>query len=147
MQERIAKVDNAVESIVHSLGRRIEERKLATALLLELSKCESARDCIGKVQGCILLLVTTMSSSGDDSQAARYAGELLENLSFSNENVIQMSKANYFRYLLQRLSSGSFLKSDAVLYFKKVNLKFVECSFLTFLEFFKKSICKLLTKW
>lgn len=105
-KERMAKVDNAVESIVHSLGRRIEERKLATALLLELSKCESARDCIGKVQGCILLLVTTMSSSGDDSQAARYAGELLENLSFSNENVIQMSKANYFRYLLQRLSSG-----------------------------------------
>ncbi|KAI8572855.1 hypothetical protein RHMOL_Rhmol01G0232500 [Rhododendron molle] len=105
-KERIGQVDNAIESIVHSLGRRIEERKLAVALLLELSKSESVRDCIGKVQGCILLLVTTMSSSDEDNRAARDAGVLLENLSFSNENVIQMSKANYFKYLLQRLSSG-----------------------------------------
>ncbi|XP_058189891.1 U-box domain-containing protein 44-like isoform X2 [Rhododendron vialii] len=105
-KERIGKVDNAIESIVHFLGRRIEERKLAVALLLELSKSESVRDCIGKVQGCILLLVTTMSSSDEDNRAARDAGVLLENLSFSNENVIQMSKANYFKYLLQRLSSG-----------------------------------------
>jgi hypothetical protein len=46
-------------------------------------------------------------SSSDDNQAARDARELLENLSFSDQNVIQMAKANYFKHLLQRLSTGS----------------------------------------
>ena len=75
------------------------------ALLLELSKYDLIRDKIGKVQGCILLLVTM--SNSDDNQAARDAQELLDNLSFSDQNVIQMAKANYFKHLLQRLSTGS----------------------------------------
>ncbi|KAH7519448.1 hypothetical protein FEM48_Zijuj08G0037200 [Ziziphus jujuba var. spinosa] len=104
-KERIINIENAIESIVRSLGRRLEERKLAVALLLELSKADFVKDHIGKVQGCILLLVTM--SNGDDDQAARDAQELLENLSFSDQNVIQMAKANYFTYLLQRLSTGS----------------------------------------
>lgn len=104
-KERTKQVGNAIESIVRSLGRRPEERKLAVALLLELSKCNSVRDEIGKVQGCILLLVTM--SNSDDNQAARDAQELLENLSFCDQNVIQMAKANYFTHLLQRLSTGS----------------------------------------
>lgn len=112
MQERIAKVDDAIESIVRSLGRRVAERKLAVALLLELSKSNSVRDCIGNVQGCILLLVTM--SSSDDGQAARDAQTLLENLSFSDQNVIQMAKTNYFKYLLQRLSTGSFFNKHFV---------------------------------
>lgn len=103
-KERLANGDNAVESIVRSLGRRIEERKLAVALLLELSTCNTLRDQIGEVQGCILLLVTM--SSSDDNQASRDARELLENLSFSDDNVVQMAKANYFKHLLQRLSAG-----------------------------------------
>lgn len=106
MQERIAGVDNAIESIVRSLGRRVAERKLAVTLLLELSKYNLVRDCIGKVQGCILLSVTM--SSSDDSQAARDAQALLDNLSFSNQNVIQMAKANHFKHLLQRLSTGYY---------------------------------------
>ncbi|KAB1219692.1 U-box domain-containing protein 43 [Morella rubra] len=103
-KERIVRVDNAIEAVVRSLGRRVAERKLAVALLLELSKCNVVRDCIGKVQGCILLLVTM--STSDDIQAARDAQALLENLSFSDQNVIQMAKANYFKHLLQRLSTG-----------------------------------------
>ncbi|XP_058743848.1 U-box domain-containing protein 44-like [Vicia villosa] len=103
-KERIATVDDAIESIVHSLGRRPEERKLAVALLLELSRNDMAREHIGKVQGCILLLVTM--SNGDDDQAARDATELLYNLSYSDQNVILMAKANYFTHLLQRLSTG-----------------------------------------
>ncbi|THG04828.1 hypothetical protein TEA_010442 [Camellia sinensis var. sinensis] len=106
-KERVANVENAIESIVRSLGRRIAERKLAVALLLELSKSEIVQDCIGKVQGCILLLVTM--SSSDESQAAKDARELLENLSFSNQNVIQMAKANYFKHLLQHLSSDMMI--------------------------------------
>ncbi|KAG4940124.1 hypothetical protein JHK87_043995 [Glycine soja] len=103
-KKRISAADHAIESIVRSLGRRPEERKLAVALLLELSKYDAAREHIGKVQGCILLLVTM--SSGDDNQAARDATELLENLSYSAQNVIQMAKTNYFKHLLQHLSTG-----------------------------------------
>ncbi|KAJ4839111.1 hypothetical protein Tsubulata_014921 [Turnera subulata] len=103
-KERVAKVDNAIDFIVKSLGRRVGERKLAVSLLLELSKCDLIRNNLGNVQGCILLLVTM--SSNDDSQAALDAQALLENLSFSDENIIQMAKANYFKHLLQRLSTG-----------------------------------------
>ncbi|KAJ0964075.1 hypothetical protein J5N97_029197 [Dioscorea zingiberensis] len=104
-KEKIAEVDNAIGYIVHSLGRRSEERKLSVALLLELSKNNMVLGKIGKVQGCILLLVTT--SNNDSNQAANDAKELLENLSFLDENVVQMAKANYFKPLLRHLDSGS----------------------------------------
>jgi hypothetical protein len=103
-QERIAKVDNALESIVHSLARQIDEGKLALQLLLELSRSNVVQDSIGTVHGCILLLVTMLSSV--DIQAAKDAQELLENLSFLDQNVIQMAKANHFKPLLRLLSSG-----------------------------------------
>ncbi|KAL5567718.1 hypothetical protein UlMin_024293 [Ulmus minor] len=103
-KEKITKIDNALESIVRSLARQVDEGKLALKLLLELSKSNAARDLMGNVQGCILLLVTMLSS--DDSQVAKDAKELLENLSFLNQNVKQMTKANYFKPLLQLLSSG-----------------------------------------
>ncbi|XP_075486019.1 uncharacterized protein LOC142525587 isoform X2 [Primulina tabacum] len=46
-KEIIAKVENAIKYIVRSLGKQIGEGKLAVALLLELSKCESVRDYVG----------------------------------------------------------------------------------------------------
>ncbi|XP_008234691.1 PREDICTED: U-box domain-containing protein 43-like [Prunus mume] len=101
---RIIKVDNALESIVHSLARHIGERKLALQLLLELSKSRAARDLMGNVQGCILLLVTMLSN--EDNEVIRDANVLLENLSFVDQNVIHMAKANYFKPLLKLLSSG-----------------------------------------
>nr|XP_023912114.1 U-box domain-containing protein 44-like isoform X2 [Quercus suber] len=103
-KERISKVDNALESIVRSLARQIDEGKLALQLLLELSRSNVVRDSIGSVHGCILLLVTMLSS--DDIQAAKDAQELLENLSSLDQNVIEMAKANHFKPLLQLLSSG-----------------------------------------
>ncbi|KAF3432776.1 hypothetical protein FNV43_RR23878 [Rhamnella rubrinervis] len=104
-KERITKVHNALESIVHSLARHIGESKLALHLLLELSRSKTARDCMGNVQGCILLLGTLLSN--DDNQVARDAQELLENLTILDDNVKQMAKANYFKPLLQLLSSGT----------------------------------------
>ncbi|KAL0379361.1 UNVERIFIED_CONTAM: U-box domain-containing protein 44 [Sesamum angustifolium] len=101
----IAKLENSIEPIVQFLGRRIGERKLAVALLLELSKCTTVRDCIGKVQGCILLLVTMLGNT--DRQAAKDAKDVLDNLSYSDDNVVLMAKSNYFRHLLERLSSDS----------------------------------------
>lgn len=106
LQVRIAEVENAVEYIVKSLARRIEESKLAVALLLELSKNNMVRDRIGKVQGCILILVTILTN--ENTQAARDAKDLLEILSFDDQNVVQMAKVNYFKPLLQRITSGFF---------------------------------------
>ncbi|KAJ9679977.1 hypothetical protein PVL29_021769 [Vitis rotundifolia] len=103
-KERIARVNNAIESIVRSLARQIGEIKLALQLLLELSRSNLVLDFIGNAQGCIFLLVTI--SSGDDTQAAKDAKELLENLSFLDQNVIRMARANYFKPLLHLLSSG-----------------------------------------
>lgn len=111
MQERVATVENSIKDIVQFLGRRIGERKSAVTLLLELSKCEAVRDSIGKVQGCILLLVTMLNNT--DLQSARDAKNVLDNLSYSDDNVILMAKNNYFTYLLQRLSSGVLLCSFA----------------------------------
>lgn len=85
-------------------------------LLLELSKCEAVRDSIGKVQGCILLLVTMLNNT--DHQSAGDAKNVLDNLSYSDDNVILMARNNYFTYLLQRLSSGVFL---CRLIFKQTN--------------------------
>ncbi|KAJ8748436.1 hypothetical protein K2173_003331 [Erythroxylum novogranatense] len=103
-KERFATVDNSIECIVRSLGRRIDEGKLAAALLLVLSKSNLMRNFIGQARSCILLLVTM--STSDDSQAAAYALELLEILSFSDDYIIQMAKANYFKPLLCRLTQG-----------------------------------------
>ncbi|KAG9452644.1 hypothetical protein H6P81_005548 [Aristolochia fimbriata] len=104
-KEKIARVDGFIDSIVKSLAKGIVEAKLALTLLLELSKHDMIHNCIGQVKGCILLLVNLLSR--DDTQAAAEALVLLQNLSFLDENVVHMAKANYFKPLLERLSSGS----------------------------------------
>lgn len=100
-------MENAIQSIVKSLARRADERKIAVSLLLELSKCQTVCGRIGKVQGCILLVVTI--SNSDNNQAADDAKELLDNLAFLDENVMLMAKAYYFRPLLQCLNSGALI--------------------------------------
>ncbi|XP_058010047.1 U-box domain-containing protein 43 isoform X2 [Hevea brasiliensis] len=103
-KKAIAKVDHALELIVRSLARQIAESKLALQLLLDLSRHHLVKTGIGNIQSCIFLLVT--ASNSNDNQAAKNAEELLDNLSFCNQNVIEMAKANYFKPLLQLLSSG-----------------------------------------
>lgn len=103
-KERIAKVDDGIKYVVRSLARKIEETTMALKLLLELSRSSSVMNFIGNVQGCILLLVTLANS--DDTQAAEYAQEVLDNLAFLDQNVIQMANTKYFRPLLQRLCKG-----------------------------------------
>lgn len=107
-QERIGTVDNAIGLVVRSLARKPEESIWALQLLLELSRNSIVRDLIGSVQGCILLLVTFMNS--EDSLAAKYASEVLQNLSFLDQNVIEMARLNYCAPLLQHLHSGICLK-------------------------------------
>ncbi|KAH7565680.1 hypothetical protein JRO89_XS09G0245600 [Xanthoceras sorbifolium] len=79
-KERIAKADHALESIVCSLARQIEERMYVVGWLPMLNS--------------------------DDPHASKDAQELLDNLSSLDQNVIEMAKANYFKPLLQLLSSG-----------------------------------------
>ncbi|KAB2014078.1 hypothetical protein ES319_D09G200900v1 [Gossypium barbadense] len=102
-KERIAKEDDALKSIVRSLARQIKESKLALELLLQLSRSSVVRDVIGTIQGCIFLVVNMLNS--DDAQASRDSRELLDNLSFLDNNVIEMAKANFFKPLLHLLSS------------------------------------------
>lgn len=106
-QEAIAKVDRALELIIHSLARQIGESKLALQLLLDLSRNHLVKHSVGNIQGCIFLLAT--ASNSNDNQTAKNAEELLNHLSFCNQNVIEMAKANFFKPLLQLLSSGMFL--------------------------------------
>ena len=123
-QERIAKEESGLELIVRSLARKAEESTCALKLILELSKSDEVQSLIGRVQGCILLVVTM--SSGDDVQAAGYAQEILQNLSCLEQNVIQMARANYFGPMLQLLCSGilfpvfltmsCFLKERTIIY-------------------------------
>ncbi|KAK9009934.1 hypothetical protein V6N11_036456 [Hibiscus sabdariffa] len=101
--ERIAKEDHALESIVKSLARQIKESKLALELLLQLSRSTVVRDAVGTTRGCIFLVVTMLNS--DDAQASRNSRELSDNLSFLDQNVIEMAKANFFKPLLHLLSS------------------------------------------
>lgn len=82
---------------------------MALKLLLELSRSSEVMNFIGNVQGCILLLVTLVNS--DDTQAAKYAQEVLDNLEFLDQNVIQMANAKYFGPLLQRLCEGNIFNS------------------------------------
>ncbi|XP_075108019.1 U-box domain-containing protein 44 [Nicotiana tabacum] len=104
-KERIGTVDNAIGLVVRSLARKPEESTLALQLLLELSRSSIVRDLMGSVQGCILLLVTFMNS--DDSVVANHASEILKNLSFLDQNVIEMARLNYGEPLLQHLCSGT----------------------------------------
>ncbi|KAH0702967.1 hypothetical protein KY290_018287 [Solanum tuberosum] len=104
-KERIGTVDNAIGLVVRSLARKPEESILALQLLLELSRSSIVQNLIGNVQGCILLLVTFMNS--EDSVAAKYAREILESLSFLDQNVIEMARLNYGAPLLQHLCSGT----------------------------------------
>ncbi|KAK4734750.1 hypothetical protein R3W88_009011 [Solanum pinnatisectum] len=104
-KERIGTVDNAIGLVVRSLARKPEESILALQLLLELSRSSIVQNLIGNVQGCILLLVTFMNS--EDSVAAKYASEILESLSFLDQNVIEMARLNYGAPLLQHLCSGT----------------------------------------
>lgn len=92
---------------MRSLARDVGEGRQAVALLLELSKDLKVCEEIGKVQGCILLLVTMLNS--ENPQAVEDARALLQHLSNNDQNVAQMAEANHFRPLTQRLSEGEIL--------------------------------------
>ncbi|KAK3162998.1 hypothetical protein QOZ80_1BG0096370 [Eleusine coracana subsp. coracana] len=103
-KERLASIE-ALSSIVRSLSRDTDERREAIAVLLDLTEIPQVRQRIGRIKGCIIMLVTLRnaheSGTNDD------ADKLLHILSSNPQNVLLMAEAGYFRPLIHYLKEGS----------------------------------------
>ncbi|CAO1943020.1 unnamed protein product [Urochloa humidicola] len=103
-KERLASIE-ALSSIVRSLSRDTDERTEAIQVLLDLSEIPQVRQRIGRIKGCIVMLVTLRNAheSGTNDDAHK----LLHILSSNPQNVLLMAEAGYFRPLIQYLKEGS----------------------------------------
>ncbi|KAH9774244.1 hypothetical protein KPL71_013582 [Citrus sinensis] len=91
--------------LVKSLTRDVEEQREAVGLLLDLSDLPAVWRRIGRIQGCIVMLVSMLS--GNDPVASHDAGKLLNALSSNTQNALHMAEAGYFKPLVQYLKEGS----------------------------------------
>ena len=105
LQEKMEEVGR-LSVLVKSLTRDVEERKEAVALLTSLSDIPAVRRRIGRIQGCILMLVSIYNE--EDQEASNDAGRLLNALSNNIQNVLNMAEAGYFKPLIQYLKEGNF---------------------------------------
>lgn len=92
-------------TLVKSLARDVEEQRETVGLLLNLSDVSAVRRRIGRIQGCIVMLVAILN--GDDLVASHDAGKLLNSLSKNTQNALHMAEAGYFKPLVQYLKEGS----------------------------------------
>ena len=90
---------------VRSLIREEEERREAVGLLLELSEISAVRRRIGRIKGCIVMLVALLNGE-DDPIASCDAGKLLHCLSSNTQNALHMAEAGYFKPIVQFLKEG-----------------------------------------
>ncbi|XP_030532283.1 U-box domain-containing protein 44-like [Rhodamnia argentea] len=97
--------DGSLSVLVKSLARDVEERREAVGLLLSLSDLNAVRRRIGRLQGCIVMLVAVLNS--EDSIASNDACKLLNALSSNTQNALHMAEAGYFKPLVQYLKEGS----------------------------------------
>ncbi|MQM02492.1 hypothetical protein Taro_035256 [Colocasia esculenta] len=104
LQENMADA-GSLSTIVRSLTRDSEESRKAVRLLLDLAVIPRARQRMGKVQGCIVMLVTFLN--GEDHCVSSDARKLLDALSSNTQNVLLMAEAGYFNPLVQYLKRGS----------------------------------------
>ncbi|XP_042491626.1 U-box domain-containing protein 44-like [Macadamia integrifolia] len=91
--------------LVRSLTRDVEERREAVGLLLALSEVPAVRRRLGRIQGCILMLVAV--HNGYDPYCSHDAGKLLNVLSSNTQNALHMAEAGYFKPLIEYLREGS----------------------------------------
>lgn len=91
-------------TLVKSLIREEEERREAVGLLLDLSEVSAVRRRIGRIQGCIVMLVALRN--GDDPVASRDAAKLLSSLSSNTQNALHMAEAGYFKPIVKFLKEG-----------------------------------------
>uniref|UniRef100_A0A7N0VAX5 ARM repeat superfamily protein n=1 Tax=Kalanchoe fedtschenkoi TaxID=63787 RepID=A0A7N0VAX5_KALFE len=104
LQERMVDV-GSLSTLVKSLGREAGEGREAAGLLLALSDSPAARRRIGRVQGCVIILVSMLN--GDDHAASCYSSSLLDALSGDTQNALHMAEAGHFKPLVQHLRDGS----------------------------------------
>ncbi|XP_042515000.1 U-box domain-containing protein 44-like isoform X2 [Macadamia integrifolia] len=96
---------SSLSTLVRSLTRDVEERREVVGLLLALSEVPAVRRRLGRIQGCILMLVSVHNSY--DPHASQDAGKLLNALSSNDQNVLLMAEAGYFKPLVEYLRQGS----------------------------------------
>lgn len=96
-----------LSALVKSLTRDVEEQKAAVGLLLSLSRDAGVRRRIGRIQGCILMLVAI--SNGDDEGASHDARRLLNLMSSNAQHALHMAEAGYFKPLIKYLKEGNKL--------------------------------------
>ncbi|KAK8508673.1 hypothetical protein V6N13_116186 [Hibiscus sabdariffa] len=94
-----------LSALVKSLTRDTEERREAVGLLLDLSDLPAVWRRLGRIQGCIVMLVTMLN--GDDPIASSDARKLLNALSSNTQNALHMAEAGYFKPLVHYLMEGS----------------------------------------
>ncbi|KAG9443648.1 hypothetical protein H6P81_014988 [Aristolochia fimbriata] len=103
-KEKMAEAEY-LTTVVKSLSRNAEEQREAVGLLLTLSDIQKVRRRIGRVQGCIVMLVSLLN--GDDPRASSDAAEILDALSGTTQNVLHMAEAGFFKPLEQYFCEGS----------------------------------------
>uniref|UniRef100_A0A803L738 ARM repeat superfamily protein n=1 Tax=Chenopodium quinoa TaxID=63459 RepID=A0A803L738_CHEQI len=103
-KEKMADI-NSLTTLVKSLARDEMVRREAVGLLMDLSPLSSVRRRIGRIQGCIIMLVAILN--GNDPLSSNDAGKLLAALSCNTQNALLMAEAGYFLPLIQHLKEGS----------------------------------------
>lgn len=103
LQEMMADV-GPLSTLVKSLAGDEEERREAVGLLLELCDLVNVRRRLGRVQGCIVMLVAILK--GNDQIASYDARKLLNVLSGNTQNVLYMAEAGYYKPMVQFLKEG-----------------------------------------
>lgn len=94
-----------LSALVKSLTRDEDEQREAVGLLSTLSDVSAVRRRIGRIQGCIVMLVAIFN--GEDQTASNNAGKLLAALSSNTQNALHMAEAGYFKPLIKYLTEGS----------------------------------------
>lgn len=91
--------------LVKSLTRDEDEQREAVGLLSTLSDVSAVRKRIGRIQGCIVMLVSILN--GEDQVASNDAGKVLAALSSNTQNALHMAEAGYFKPLIKYLTEGN----------------------------------------
>lgn len=91
--------------LVKSLARDAEEQRETVRLLLNLFDDPGVVRKIGRIRGCVLMLVTI--SNGNDQEASQGANTLLNSMSSNTQHVLHMAEAGYFSPLVRYLEEGS----------------------------------------
>ena len=94
-----------LSTLVKSLARDEMERREAVGLLMDLSELSSVRRRIGRIQGCIIMLVAI--SNGNDPLSSSDAKKVLSALSCNTQNALLMAEAGYFQPLIEHLKEGT----------------------------------------